>query len=514
MVDWPRVTVRGREFHSQGPFVRRFIERLCRLSDAEWAGRPFRLMPWQRELVDELFEVDPATGLRVYRRALIGLPRKSGKSQLAAALALYLMLADGEPSAAVYCAAASEDQADVVFEAARRMAMTPPLSALCEVPSRNIIASRGDPFSALHRLSGKGSTKHGLNIHGVILDELHAWGVGQQEEMWQALVTGSGARRQPLQIAITTAGADLEQSRCGQLYLLGRELEERGQDAMREAGFLFRWWQAPDGCDHRDPAMWRLASPSYGVIVSEGFYRAELATIPEAAFRRFYLNQWVRQGDVPWVDAAGLDEGRVPQVEFSPDEPVFLGVDLSESRDATAVAAVQLRNGPGRPCSHTSGPCLWVDVRVWEPPRLPDGRLDFSWELPVAEVLDHIMRRYAELRASGAVFDPWHSRLIQQQLAEEGLAVEEVWQQGARRARATAVLRQYITEGRCHWAEPAFRRHVMGATVKSTTRGGEAIVKSSSGARIDAAMAAIHGVYGLEFLQPTSGRLVMAVASV
>lgn len=201
-----QVKLGRRSFWSMGGNVIRFIEEYCVFTNARWTGEPFVLQPWQKKMIWELFEVNAKTGKRRFRRALIGLPRKQGKTELAAAIGLYLMLADGEKSAQLYCAAGNEEQADLVFEAAKRMCSIDgaPLAKMVKVEAKRL-TSLADPYSYFERLSSKGATKHGLNPHGVIFDELHVWGVGQHEELWDALTTGSGARDQPLQIAITTA---------------------------------------------------------------------------------------------------------------------------------------------------------------------------------------------------------------------------------------------------------------------------------------------------------------------
>lgn len=491
------VKLDGRQFWSTGGKVIRFIESFCLLTNGRWTGEPFRLMPWQKRLLYELFEVDEVTGLRVYRRALIGLPRKSGKTELLAALLLYLMLADGEKSAAVYCAAASEEQADMVFDAAKRMCEIDgaPLGELVDVQVSRL-SSRSDPYSFMQRLTSKGRTKHGLNPFAVGLDELHAWGTGEGEELWAALSTGSAARRQPLQIAITTAGLDLEESRCGQMYLLGRAIERGEQE---HGGFFFRWWQAPEDCDYRDPAMWALASPSYGVTIEDGFYRQELVSVPESVFRRLYLNQWVDYGESPWVTREQMRACRVEPFEMQRNSPTWVGVDLSETRDSTAVAWGQWWGQDERPCGHTGEPCLYLRVRTWEQPRRPDGRLDDEWEVPQAEVKEHIRRLNAELEVVTNVFDPWHSKLMRQDLGNEGLLVEEIHQTGARRSGASAGLYDMILQQRLHYCDEQFERHCLNATIRATgSDGGYFLAKRRRGRVMDAAMAAVNVVYGVQ----------------
>lgn len=490
-----RVKVGGREFWSTGGTVVRFIEQNCILTNGRWIGQPFELLAWQKKLLYELFEINADTGVRRYRRALIGLPRKAGKTELAAAIALYLMIADGEPSAAIYCAAASEDQADMVFDAAKRMCELDgaPLAALVDV-SVSRLTSKSDPYSFLQRLSSKGRTKHGLNIHGVVLDELHAWQVGDGEELWAALNTGSAARRQPMQIAITTAGMDLEQSRCGQMYQLGRSIERGEQE---DGGFFFRWWQAPEGMDYRDPEYPKLASPSYGHTVDEGFYKGELTSVPEAVFRRLYGNEWVDYGESPWVTREQIGLCRLPDFELVENVSTWVGVDLSETRDATAVAWGQWFEGDERPCGHDGDRCLYLRVRTWEQPRGPDGKPLEEWKIPQQEVMQQIRDIASTYQMEVAMFDPWHSKLLSDGLRLEGLNCEDIAQSGARRSGASAMLYDLILQGRLHFCDDVFERHVMNATMKAAgAEGGYYLSKRRRGKTMDAAMAAVNVVYG------------------
>lgn len=510
-----QVRLGGRLFWSTGGHVIRFIESQCVLTNARWTGLPFRLQPWQQKLIWELFEINPATGLRRYRRALIGVPRKNGKTELAAAIGLYLVLADGERSAQIYCAAGNEEQADLVFEAAKRMCSIDgaPLKEMMKVEQKRL-TSNSDPYSYFERLSSKGATKHGLNPHGVLFDELHVWGVGQHDELWDALTTGSGARAQPLQIAITTAGQDLELSRCGGLYQHGRAIEHGEEE---DDSFFFRWWEAPEGCDYRDSLMWKGANPSWGVTVNEAFLKGELAgtnhdggkragAITEAAFRRLYLNQWIEYGETPWVSKAQIQPCRVAPFELRANEPAWVGIDLSETRDSTAVDVGQWWS-EDRPCGHTGEPCLYLLVRTWEQPRGPGGRLVEDWEVPQAEVKEHIRELAKVGRVMTNVFDPWHSRLMRQDLENEGLTCEEIWQTGARRAGASASLYDLIIQRRLHYCEDAFERAVLNATAVATGRdGGYYLAKRRRGRVMDAAMAAVNVVYGTMFAPATPAK--------
>src|SRR5690606_9638222 len=187
------------------------------------------------------------------------------------------------------------------------------------------------------------------------------------------------ARPNGLIFAITTAGSDIETSRCGALYKLGRKVE-RGESTA--PAFYFRWWEAPEGCALDDPEAWRVANPSLGYTVDEDYYQNQLGHVPEADFRRLYLNQWVEYAELPWVTQQEIQSCRVDEFEMDTARDTWVGVDLSTARDSTAVAWGQWWDGEDRPCGHTGEPCLYLMVRTWERPILPDGSYDEEWEVP------------------------------------------------------------------------------------------------------------------------------------
>src|SRR5262245_60873180 len=184
----------------------RFINGLTH-TKGKFAREPFNLRKWQEhQIIRPLFKTNPRTDLRQYRTCLLMLPRKNGKSELAAAIALYGLLADGEIGAEVYIAAADRDQASLIYHVAVGMIRNDPeLNASCEIvesQKRIVYRKRG---SVLRAISAYATTKHGFNASMIVYDELHA---APNRELWDVLTTSQGARSQPLTIAISTAGYD------------------------------------------------------------------------------------------------------------------------------------------------------------------------------------------------------------------------------------------------------------------------------------------------------------------
>ena len=198
-----------------------FFERLLTHVKGEWAGQPFHLQNWQLEIVRDLFGWKRPDGTRRYRTAYIEIPRKNGKSTLSAGIALALLYVDGEPGAEVYSAAADRDQASIVFDVAKAMVDASP-----ELKKRSKIYKRAVLVPAAHSvyrvLSADAPTKHGLNAHGIVFDELHAQ---PNRELWDVLTTSTGSRRQPLVVAITTAGYDRE-SICWEIHEYARQVRD------------------------------------------------------------------------------------------------------------------------------------------------------------------------------------------------------------------------------------------------------------------------------------------------
>ena len=184
----------------------RFIENLCH-TKGRWSGKPFWLLPWQEQIIRDVFGVVREDGTRQFRTAYVEIPKKNGKSELAAAVALYLLYADNEPSAEVYGAAADRQQASIVFDVAKRMVeMTPALLKRSKIMAATKRLVNYSNVGFYQVLSAEVGTKHGLNVSGLVMDELHAQ---PNRNLVDVLTKGSGdARTQPLYFLITTAGTD------------------------------------------------------------------------------------------------------------------------------------------------------------------------------------------------------------------------------------------------------------------------------------------------------------------
>jgi phage terminase large subunit-like protein len=301
----------------------------------KWAGRPFKLLNWQKEeLIKPLFGWVDESGKRKHRTAFIFVPRKNGKSSLAAGIALYLLCADGEQGAEIYSAANDRDQARIVFDAAVRMVeLSPYLRKRLKVYKHSIVYEKTG--SVYRVISADAYTKHGYNAHGVIYDELHA---AQSRELFDVLSTSTGAREQPLTFVITTAGSSVN-SICYELYDYAKKVKE---GVINDDSFFALIYEADKPDDWKDPHVWKKANPSLGETLSPEYLEQQVRQAENmpgkiATFKRLHLNIWTQEQS-KWIDLKVWDEGNLHPIDEEKlgGLPCFGGLDLSSTHDVTA----------------------------------------------------------------------------------------------------------------------------------------------------------------------------------
>ncbi len=424
------------------------------------------LQAWQRQLLEDMFVVDPATGLRRYRTAYIGVPRKNGKSTLGAALALYGLLMDGEPGAEVLSVAGDRSQASLVFHEARAMVEADPFLSE-RIRTFRYHLEVPETHSVYRVLSSDSKRQQGLNPSFVVFDEVH---VQPNTDLWTAMTLGAGTRRQPMVMGITTAGFDRE-TLAWKLYEHGRNIQA---GIVQDPSFFFRWWEPRDpNCALDDRQAWAEANPALGLTLKESALEDDLRE-PESSFRRYHLNQWTS------TYAAWLPHGAWQAIEdkaraFDPAPPFVAFLDGSWANDSTGIVGCTL----DRP--HLSVLGHWM-------PDTDLGHVDMAAiEKRTREVL-------AMPGCKGLAFDPARFQDFFARLEAEGHRVIE-WPTNslARMVPAcqefyTAVMERTVT----HDGDPRLAAHIGHAVLKEDHRGPRIVKEAKSSRRkIDLAVCAV-----------------------
>ena len=316
-----------------------FIESLCH-TKGTWAGKPFALIDWQEQIIRDLFGVLKPNGYRQFNTAYIEIPKKQGKSELAAAVALLLLCGDGEERAEVYGCAADRNQAKIVFDVAVDMVrFCPALSKRVKILESQKKITYLPTNSSYQVLSADVANKHGFNTHGVIFDELHTQ---PNRKLFDVMLQGSGdARMQPLYFLITTAGKDIN-SICYEVHQKAIDIAE-GRKV--DPTFYSVIYGAAEDEDWTDPEVWKKANPSLGITVGIDKVQAACESAQqnpgeENAFRQLRLNQWVKQS-VRWMPMDKWDACAFPVSEDDLEGRIcYGGLDLSSTTDITAFVLV------------------------------------------------------------------------------------------------------------------------------------------------------------------------------
>lgn len=322
-----------------------FFSDHCVFTADRWAGQPFHLQPWQAdEIISQAFGWKRADGLRLYRRVIIWVPRKNGKTELLAGVSHLCLLGDGLVGGECYAIAAKEKQADIVFQAARQMVIwSPSLQPHYEIFSKSLyVPALNSKFVAL---TGKAEGTHGLKGSAILGDELHEW---KNDRLYQFVRQSMAHRLQPMEWLISTAGLAE-----GFGYELWQDSIRIADGAIEVDDTLIVAWAAAPDDDIHDPATWAKANPNLGVSVTLDYMRSESAKaqqLPryENDFRRYHLNQWVNQAE-RWLpmDAWNACDPHPDRPNRWRDEVARLvgrrcwgGLDLASTRDICALVWV------------------------------------------------------------------------------------------------------------------------------------------------------------------------------
>jgi phage terminase large subunit-like protein len=433
----------------------------------EWRGRPLVLEPWQAFVLGCVFGWRRADGSRRFRVAYVEVPRKNGKSTLGGIVALYLAFADGEPGAEVYTAATKREQARIVFECCRNMVRLAPALARRLDVREHAIVQRGSA-STLQPVSADASTMDGLNVHGAIIDELHAH---RTSGVVDVLETATAARRQPLQCELTTAGIG-QTSICWKHHDYTARVVDPATGVVDDAWFGFVAGADPEDA-FDDPRVWAKANPNFGVSV-KAEYLAEKAAkalqFPAAqnVFRQKHLDQWTEQAE-RWIDMRAWDACAAAVRSTPGTRPAYGGLDLAQTRDFAAFAiAILAEDG-----------AVELVLRFWIPEARVRERADQSAQaramlqgwidagqvtVTPGNVTDFAVIRRDVLalaetfRIADVAYDPWNALQLSLDLEQAGLTMIVARQGFATMANPMSELSARIREGRLrHGGDPVLR---------------------------------------------------------
>ncbi len=475
-----------------------FIEHL-KHTKGKWAGVSFTLTPWQRPIIEYIFGTLNKDGTRQYRTAYIEIPRKNGKSELAAAVALKLLFADDEPGAEIYGAASDRDQASIVFNVAAQMVrQSPALSKRCRVidSQKRIVVPKSGSFYRAIPADAAGS--HGFNAHGIIFDELHTQ---PNRELWDVLTTSTGARSQPLTFAITTAGWD-RHSICWEQHEYAERVLKKLVD---DPTFYAVIYSAPEDADWRDERVWYACNPGLGDFRNIDEMRtmarkAEQVPALQNTFRRLYLNQWTGQ-EKRWLDLAAWDAtaGLVDPDELT-GRRCYAGLDLSSTTDITALVLIfPMDDGTFKVL-----PYFWIPADNMRE-RVNRDRVPYDvWAQQgfitttsgnvidygsILQLLVHLSQRF---EIAEVAYDRWGATQLAQQLMDEGFTVVPMGQGFASMSPPTKELMNVVLAKRLqHGGNPVLRWMADNMVVKEDPAGNIKPDKGKSTQRIDGMVALI-----------------------
>ena len=470
-------------------------------SKGKWAGQNFVLEKWQEKIIRDLFGTVTKDGNRQYRTVYIEVPRKNGKTALAAAIALYLLFMDNEPGAEIYAAAADRDQASLVFNASAQMVRSnPALAKTCRIvdSQKRIVYYATNSFYRAIPADAAGA--HGFNAHGVIYDELH---VAPNRDLYDTLTTSMGAREQPLLVMITTAGYD-RNSICWEQHQYAKQVLT---GVIRDPSFYACIYAADKEDDWRKMATWKKANPNLGVSISKEFLKQEARRAGqtpafENTFRRLYLNQWTNSVErwLPmdaWDASAGLV---VP--ESLKGRRCYAGLDLASTTDLAALALVFPSDG--------AEPAYDVLMHFWVPDegiraRAHKDRVPYDvWTkqgfitategnvIHYAAIQRKIEELYKDYNIQEIAFDRWGATKLSQDLTDAGFLMVPFGQGFASMSPPTKELMNLILSKRLrHGGNPVLRWNADNLVVRQDPAGNLKPDKGKSTEKIDGMVALI-----------------------
>ena len=478
-----------------------FIENLCH-TKGKWAGTPFWLLPWQEQLIRDIFGIVKPDGNRQFRTAFVEICKKVGKSELAAAVALYLLYADNEPSAEVYGAAADRQQASIVFDVAKQMVeMSPALmkrSKLMGATKRIVNYSNAGYYQVL---SAEVGGKHGFSVSGLVFDEIHTQ---PNRQLYDVLTKGSSdARQNPLHFIITTAGNDR--------HSIAYELHTKAVDILEgrrvDPTFYPVVYGLKDDEDWEDEANWYKVNPSLGYTVDierlrDAYREAKQNPADEITFKWLRCNMWV-SSTVAWIPDVIYMRGNEPiDMDALPGRYFYAGLDLSSTGDITALVLIFPPRDEEE--KYVLLPYFWIPEETI-PRRVKANSVPYDiWEKQgyimstegnvihydfIEKFIMDLSEKYHILEIA---VDRWNATQMIQNLEGEGFTIVPFGQGFSSMSAPTKEFYRLLMEGRIiHGGNPVLRWMAGNVVIDTDPAGNIKVTKAKSKEKIDGIVAAI-----------------------
>ncbi len=479
----------------------KFIENLCH-TKGKWAGKRFWLLPWQEQLIRDIFGSVKPDGYRQFRTAFVEICKKVGKSELAAAVALYLLYADNEPSAEVYGAAADRQQASIVFDVARQMVeMSPALlkrSKLMTATKRIVNYGNSGYYQVL---SAEVGGKHGFSVSGLVFDEIHTQ---PNRQLYDVLTKGSSdARQNPLHFIITTAGTDR--------HSIAYELHTKAVDILEgrrvDPTFYPVVYGLKDDEDWEDEANWYKVNPSLGYTVDierlrDAYREAKQNPADEVTFKWLRLNMWV-SSTVAWIPDAIFMKGN-EEIDLAALEgrDCYGGLDLSSTGDITALVLMFPPRDEDE--KYILLPFFWIPEETI-PQRVKAASVPYDiWERQgyllstegnvihydfIEKFINDLAEKYHIVEIA---VDRWNATQMIQNLEGDGFTMVPFGQGFASMSGPTKDFYRLLMEGKIiHGGHPVLRWMAGNVVIDTDPAGNIKVTKAKSKEKIDGIVAAI-----------------------
>ncbi len=483
-----------------------FVEECCTLTQGRgltWqAGQPFILEPWQKAIFANLFGWKRANGTRRYHEAMIYVPRKNGKSEMAAALICLMLFAkalDDEPGAQLFSAAAKRDQTKYVFQPVTRMIKRSKVMSRCSTVQRNAVVA-GD--TSYLTICSDARTEHGNSTQLAVMDELHAQ---RTRELYDELKTSTGARLQPLIVSLTTSDYEREGSICNTVHDYAMKVRD---GVIEDHAFLPVIYQADITDDWMDPETWAKSNPNLGVTITKEYLTSQCKRAKEEPefeneFKRLHLNIRTSQA-FRWMPMHRWDACDKP---LRPEDlkgcECYGGLDLASVQDmASFVLDFVIED------FHHLLPFYWCPEETAELRERKDRQPYSTWgrqgllTLTPGGSIDYryIRKQVNELAELYSIqqvgFDPWNATQISQQLAEEdGIDMVEFRQGTISMNAPMKQMMGLVIDGKIvHGGHKILRWNVNNLAAGSDPSGNVRPDKKASFEKIDGAVSAIMAI--------------------